>query len=471
MLAWIVALLVSTGAAVCQLDGWLVEEDSQTATTAPAIELRRGERYFRVGGRPSFVFGRNPVGRETATYFGHLRSAAAAGERLVRIHFTYLPPGEPPGKIDTQMLHAWDAILDRAEREGLVVLPVLGIWADWNDGSRNEFWHTWERNPYNAALGGPAQQPIDLLRDTPGRRLWLERLTQFVTHWAPRKNILAWEAFSEVDLVTGATEADAVEFSRQAAAVIRAHDPQQRPVTISMAGVNEWPQLFESDAVDFVEIHPYAGNPYGGNLDELILHSAADRWRRYRKPVLLGECGLDFGPPRNTLDAAPRAEIGIRHAIWASVVSGAMNGRMLWWHDGYDEFENVDLHRHYHEIAAPAIAFCSGVDRTGFESVLCQPPAELMGAVIGNDTHLVGWFRDAACKPPEWPVRRLSKQQLSVPAPTGTWQAEFFDTSLGTPISSRRVISENNSLDLPLPDFDGSIAFKIQRDTAAAPAR
>src|SRR5262249_56353494 len=109
------------------------------------------------------------------------------------------------------------------------------------------------------------------------------------------------------------------------------------------------------------------------------------------KPVLLGECGLDSPPPRGTLDAAARAPVGVRHAIWASVVSGAMNGRMLWWQDGYDQFEKADLCRHYHEAAAPAASFVRGVDFAGFGLVACDLPAGLHGAVIGNEKTRLGW--------------------------------------------------------------------------------
>ena len=73
--------------------------------------------------------------------------------------------------------------------------------------------------------------------------------------------------------------------------------------------------------------------------------------------------------------SAARAEVGIRHAIWAAVVSGAMNGRALWWQDGYDQFEKVDLCRHYQQAAAPAALFVRGIDFTGFAPVpaTCPP--------------------------------------------------------------------------------------------------
>ena len=104
-------------------------------------ELRSGERFFRSDGVPSFLLGRNPVGVTPEAFATHFQNAATAGERLMRVHFTYSPAGERAGEIHPDMLRSWDAVLDAAEKQRLVVLPVLGIWSDWNDGSHGENWH------------------------------------------------------------------------------------------------------------------------------------------------------------------------------------------------------------------------------------------------------------------------------------------------------------------------------------------
>jgi hypothetical protein len=429
----------------------------------PRFELRPGENYFRVDGRPAFVLGRNPVGTSPKAYAEHFRQAAAAGERFVRIHFTHSPPGEKAGEIHPGQLKSWDEVLDAAEKHGQAVLPVLGVWADWNDGSKKETWHAWDRNPFNAARGGPAKRPEELFDDTPGRTLWLKRLGTFVKHWSGRRAIVGWEIFSELDLVTGATEDRAVRFVERAAAVIRAADPRKRPVTASQAGINEWPKLLKSKALDFIQVHPYAGGAFKGRLDELILSVVRERRKKYGKPVLLGECGLDAAPPRGTLDVAARAEVGVRHAIWASVVSGAMNGRMLWWQDGYDQFEKADLCRHYHKAAAVAAAFVRGVDCTGFEPVPCELPAGLKGAVIGNDKVRLGWFRDARCVPPDWPMKPVTKQSVTVDAPGEAWQVEFVDVVTGKSAGESRVAVRGRRLRIAVPEFQGSIAVRLKR--------
>jgi hypothetical protein len=442
----------------------------QSDTTSPVFELRKGERYLRVDGSPAFVLGRNPVGVNPEAFAEHFQNAAAAGERFMRIHFTYSPAGEKAGEIHPGMLQAWGAVLDAVEKHHLAVLPVLGIWSDWNDGSNGETWHLWEENPFNVILNGPAKRPGDLLDDTPCRQLWFKRLETLVKHWAPRRCIVGWEIFSEVDLITGATEDRAVEFAARAAAVVRAADSAHRPTTVSQAGVNAWPKLLSSDAVQIVSVHPYAAHPFGGNLDELILKTVRERLQTCRKPVLIGECGLDWAPPRGTLDVAPGAEVGIRHAIWAAVVSGAMSGRMLWWQDGWDQFEKADVCRHYQQAAVPTVAFANGVDFTDFAPVACDAPG-LVGGMLGNDRQLIGWFRDAQCVPPRWTLREMRGREVTLTGHAGTWRVEFVDPASGRVIKTRTVKATKSPLKIALPDFQGSIALKLMAPIPKPPEK
>ena len=429
---------------------------------SPRFELRQGEPYFRIDGRAAFVLGRNPAAMTPQAFDDHFRHVAAAGESFVRIHFTFMPVNEKAGAIEPGMLKAWDDILDAAERHKLAVLPVLGVWADWNDGSNKETWHRWDHNPFNSALGGPAKRPAELFDDTPCRKLWLQRLDTFVRHWSPRRAIVGWESFSELDLVTGATEARAVQFAEQAAAVIRAADPWKRPVTAAQAGINGWPQLLKSAALDFIEIHPYTDGAFGGRLDDLIIKTVRARLQQYGKPVLIGESGLNSGPPRHTLDVAPQAQVGIRHAIWAALVSGAMNGRALWWQDGYDQFEQADLCRNYETAAAPAAAFVRAVDYTGFRPVPCTLSDGLKGAALGNDKERLGWFRDLRCEPPDWPMVPLAGQAVTMEVPGEVWQVGFYDPVTGQSTGESRLPVREHHIRIALPEFQGSIAIRMQ---------
>ena len=106
----------------------------------------------------------------------------------------------------------------RGNGEWAVCAAVFAVWAEWNEGDPAQGWGA---NPYNATLRGPAASPADLLRDTPPQQLWLEWLGKLVTRWQQRPNILGWEPFSELDLITGASDGEAVDFVESAARVIR----------------------------------------------------------------------------------------------------------------------------------------------------------------------------------------------------------------------------------------------------------
>ena len=55
---------------------------------SPLFELRPGENYIRLEGRPAFVLGRNTVGTDFKAYDEHFRHAGSAGKQIMRIHFT-----------------------------------------------------------------------------------------------------------------------------------------------------------------------------------------------------------------------------------------------------------------------------------------------------------------------------------------------------------------------------------------------
>jgi len=368
------------------------------------------------------------------------------------------------GKVDEAWVKRWEQVFDLAAKSGLGVIPVFGVWADWNDGSNNEAWHAWERNRYNAKVGGPARSPAELFDDTTCRKQWLTWLETLVKRWRPRKEIVAWEIFSELDLLTGSTEERAAGFVKCASSIIRRADGESRPITVSLAGINEWPKVFSLDAVDVIQIHPYANHPrFRGNLDDMIIATVRVRRQRYQKPVLIGECGLDSRPPRKTLTVSKRAAIGIRHAIWAAAVSGSMNGRMLWWEDGYGRYEGADIISQYHDAAGPVNRFVEGVDYTGFRPVAVVAPPELRGAALGNKETILCWYRDVHCNAPSWSLRPVSGARITVPVGPieKTLKATFYDTSTGKTASERTLQPVTGKLVLPLPDFEGSIALKL----------
>jgi hypothetical protein len=136
---------------------------------------------------------------------------------------------------------------------------------------------------------------------------------------------------------------------------------------------------------------------------------------------------------------------------------------MLWWQDGYDQFEKVDLCRLYQQAGAPTASFVRGVDFTNFAPVPCDLPAGVKGAVIGSASTRLAWFRDARCGPPNWPLEPLSGQQVTVDALGNSWRVEFFDPLTGKFTAKSQIAVRDGRLRIPLVEFQGSVAARLQR--------
>lgn len=440
------------------------------ALALPEITLKKGDFYFTTGGSQSFFFVRNMAGTQMLEYFQLLDLAKNSGTKIVRIQLDSMGMGyTQTGELDAFWAKKWEQVFARAAQNGISVLPVFAGWFDWNNGDPDYGYSTWKSNPFNAANNGPAQTPGELFQaGSPIQETWLAWLKTLVERWQGQQNIVAWEIFSEVNIASGVNEAAGVDFVQKAAAVIRGADPLQRPVTASLAETGEWQSFYRSQAIDFINLHPY---PSSGQLDTFIIQKVREYQRKYQKPVFIGESGLSASPPGDisaTLTTAKNARLGIEHAIWAALVSGAMNGRALYWEDSFAIFFpglSWNFILQYAGAENPAARFASGVDFSGFQPVQAQSSAKILGAALGNEKTILGWFRDAGCEPPDWPLQPvISKQTVSVNAPgaASTWQVDFYDTATGEQLpGSITVQPQGNTLTISLPDFSDAIAFKL----------
>lgn len=445
---------------------------------APLV-LEPGARYFSIAGEQRFLATRNVTGRSVAEICALLDKARDEGTKLVRIHVTH--GGDPAwgmgitnqGAVVEDWAARWDQIFDRAEADGLYVLPVFGVWADFNDGSNGEAWHTWHLNPLSPAMGGRGASPEDLF--VAGSALqadWLGWLGQVVSRWQAHQNVAGWEVFSELDLVTHGTDSSTFEdrgvaFVEAAAAVIRAADPEGRPVTASLAWWLAWPELYASDGIDLAQIHLYGPDQV---LDEAIL-SVVPQVAAHGKPVLLGESGLDWRAPDGTTQTtAARGPTGTRHAVWAALVAGAMNGRALWWEDAYDLLQNgasaAPFVTGYPGVEAPAVRLLSGRELAGLSPALVAFDEALTGGAIGDDATVIGWVRAGGCEPPAWSCATELGGRNAYVYTSGfaaRWQVAFYDAATGAPYAETAMLTRDGlgTVVVPLRTFADDLVFVL----------
>ncbi len=437
----------------------------------PALTLAPGDMYFSLNGRPTFFFSRNVDSSDQANYFTLLGMAHAQGDLVVRMDTTYSAMGghdgygyTSTGEIREDWSKNWEQFFDQAEADGMYVIPTFTGWVNWNNQGQS----SWGNNPFRSVYGGPATDPTEIFkRDSPTQLLYLKWFKSVVTRWSSHKNILAWEVITEANLIDGIDEADGVYLCEQLANVAHQADPLHRPVTANVTDFPEWPELYRNSAIDFISIHPY---PASSRLDTDMLGEVRYFQAAYHKPVLIGEFGLVAMDPdaQGNVTEVPNARVGLQHAIWAEMVSGAMNARGLWFEDSLATFfpnQGMPFLQKYTDIEAPAYHFINGVDMTGFSPVPAQASDEILGAALGNDHSIIGWFRDAGSEPPNWNVQPVISKQtvtLSLPSTAISWKVDFFSAQDGTTLLGSTTLSQQgSSLTLSLPDFQDDIAFKL----------
>jgi hypothetical protein len=374
------------------------------------------------------------------------------------------------GKLHEGFAANWGKILDAAYSNGLAVIVTFALWGDWNTGDPDMGWEHFSGNPLNRTNGGPASTPAELLVQGATQTAWLNWMSALVERWQARPNIIAWEVFSELDLLSGATEFAATEFLKAAAAEIATRDLRHRPVFASTSDLplidgKPWTNFWHSAANDLVSLHPYYSD-----LDRTIRDRVRECLALTDKPILVGEAGLSAKNPDGTTEtSAPNASIGLRHAIWSAIASGAANARAFWWEDGYAVFFpeiGESLVTTNDTLESTAAYWLRDMDFSGVVPLAFNTSPVGLGAALGNSSTIVGWLRKSASEYPTWsvtPVERFDvRVELPPQAPTGTWKVEVIDPFAETlPLVRSTVTGKTSDATLTFTVTDrASMAFR-----------
>ena len=92
----------------------------------------------------------------------------------------------------------------------------------------------------------------------------------------------------------------------------------------------------------------------------------------------------------------------------------------------------------------------------------CEAPG-LLGGLLGNERRVIGWFRDAQCVPPAWPMPKVRDRVVTLSGVSGRWEVEYVDPVTGRVIRNALVTATRGRLKMRLPLFEGSIAMRLVR--------
>lgn len=338
---------------------------------------------------------------------------------------------------------AIDALLDDALARGIRIQLCLA-YHGW-------FGPDWERNPFNAANGGPVADAREFWIDGQARAGFRRVLDYVSARWGHHPGLLAWELVNEADLAPRYRDKDLVDWHREMAAHLARIDRRRHPVTTSVAVPGRLPELWRLGDIDLVNVHRYETDPLRS-----IAAVAADV-SYAGKPGWAAEAGRDWTPVGAVAD--PDGAY-LRQALWWSWAHGLAASSWAWWWDV--QVQNQGLTRHHAALAR----FLAGEDPrgAGLRSVAVGGDGLAVAALIGPDRGYVYAADPQAAQPRAGaaasPARRIA---LSGLAP-GEWMAEVWDPLAGTALDAVTVqVGADGTLDMQLPAGRGEQAWKLRR--------
>jgi len=415
-----------------------------------------------------------PVGENMAWYDGQgtfayddwMEKLAGSGGNYIRIWMASWGFGLEAMEGDQAFLgryrldRAWklDQVLERADELGIRVMLCLQYHGQLSEEVNSE----WPLNPYNAVNRGPLDDPLDFFTDEEARRLVRQRLRYIVARWGYSPALLAWELWNEVDYTFQLDAAIQVAWHREMAEELHRLDPNGHLVTTStstLGGVfGLWDALFAMPEMDLVQYHLYGGDGLTPDFTSTIPKAVAAAGK-LGKPVLIGEAGVDFNGPAETLAADPDFT-GFRDILWAGLLSGSAGTGMTWWWDNVVDPKNA------YPLFQPVADILAGVDpaTAGFVPVSVDIEPNLRLLALASDDLVLGWVKNlddlwylGGDPAPTGPVL------LPLDLAQGTWTVTWIATHDAPVPEPSELVAAGGETALELPPFSRDVAFRLDR--------
>ncbi|GEM_PF-1293426 len=345
---------------------------------------------------------------------------------------------------------AWkmDHRFHKAEQYGIAFRLTLSHWEDFDEETGAAFPHWgWNRNPYNASVGGTAESVTEFFKDYQSRLAYKKYLRYVTARYAYSTSVMAWELWNEVDNADYGTkgyhEALVTDWHIEMSRYFKQIDPNHHPVTTSFANTQAGNALWNNDAMDLTTFHRYTYYnqfyPDGYkwfDTEELMAKLVEDR-RGFGKPALVGEWALSPGGDIQR-DYDPEG-IAFHNQLWASVMSKALGTAMHWTWGSYIHANN--LYGHY----APLQSFLKDVDPRGMTAFRNFDTGRTNIMAFNMDSAF-GWtpsIGNSATLSVTEGSRLLKEGNRSVRmgyhfSPTGS-QGEFMERNISSDISSKTI--------------------------------
>ena len=441
---------------------------------------RRDPAYFSFDdGTPYVAIGQNvswygPGGtHDYEQWFGKMQAQGANFARIwmaswaLGIEWSDTGLGDYTNRLD----RAWqlDRVFALAEQHEIYLMLSLLNHGAFSTTTNPE----WDKNPYNAALGGPCATPGEFATNPEARELFKRRLRYIAARWGYSPQLLAWEWWNEVDWTPLADRATLELWIKEMSGFLATVDPYAHLRTTSYGHTPE-DAVFDLAEIDIVQRHVYETRDPAQSFPQ-----AMTQMRRIKKPALHAEFGTGASGADSAMD---REGVHIHNGLWAGIMTKGSGTGMTWWWDNY-----VDPLNLYGLFAGPA-TFMKGEDPA---AVSYRPEAVRVtngradALLLRSESRALGWIKnrdftyDALRLQYTGAQRRAQEAQRELTdfTPTytaitgatlkiaglasGGYRVEWWDTRGKGVLHEETLEVTDDGLELRIPSFERDLAFKV----------
>lgn len=253
--------------------------------------------------------------------------------------------GKGLGMFDTANAWRIEYVLNEAERYGINLKLCI---ESFNVLRRKTSYPEWERTPHNAANGGILKEPVEFWTNPDMEKIFKNKLRYLVARYGAYANVMAWEFWNEVDIVSDYRRDLVKNWHQKMARYLRSIDPYKHLITTSFANTRGEPEIDLLPELDYVQTHHYGSPDIVLTIDKTHKIKSA-----YGKPHYVGEIGADAGGPRSKDDPTGYQ---VHDPMWISIAIGCSGAAQSWWWDNL-----IHPHNLYY-LYKPASEFIKNID-------------------------------------------------------------------------------------------------------------
>ena len=315
----------------------------KVADNKKSFIFENGETYIPVGENFGWYTSRTLGSFEYDAIFQKL---ADVNGNYARIWLKYenfaLHMGTSSAKVDdftTRMnaLERLDRVLKVAEEKGIYICLTLINHGQFSKSVNPE----WLKNPYSKLI----DYPFLFFSKKEIKEIYKEELRYIIARYGEYDSIFTYELFNEVDWTDGYDYLRGKSWAKEMSEYIKSIDPYDRLITSSFMSDSNASGVFELDSIDYSTIHTYSYKSQSG-ITQRVKNEAISAQRKYNKPLLFEEWGVDADSGSKTYEADPDG-IMLYQALYGSIFSSS-GSVMSWWWDTY-----IDKYDLYHIFKGP----------------------------------------------------------------------------------------------------------------------